>query len=112
MKYIEQAIDLESPWAKKYLELVSRPDKCAVREVHHIVPVAFYEDVLGVVSTRQSGSPDMNPENLVELSGGHHLLAHYYLYRCARQCIKVQMASAVSMMFSLGDLKIRLSELT
>lgn len=110
--HIEQAVDLDSPWAKKYLELVSRPDSGIATEVHHIVPVAFYEDVLGVLTTRQSGTPDMIPGNLVKLSRGHHLLAHYYLYRCCRQCIRAQMASAVSMMLNAKDLEIRLSELT
>lgn len=112
MKYLEDAINMKSPWAKKYLELVSRDDQCENTVTHHIVPVAFYEYVLHRTDTRQAGSPDMEGENLVKLSGGHHLLAHYYLYRCARPCIKPQMASAVSMMFNLKDIDLRLSELT
>lgn len=111
-KYIEEAIDLKSPYAKKYLKIVSRADIGRKTEDHHIVPVAYFEDVLGLKGCRKAYSPDMDRSNIVSLSPGRHLLAHYYLYKCSRKCIRPQMASAVSMMFSLKDLDKRISELT
>lgn len=90
-KHIEHAIDLESPYAKKYLELVSKPSTSKFTEDHHIVPVAYFADVMGISECRSANSP---------------------VYRCARPCIRAQMANAVSLMFSLNDLNIRLSELT
>lgn len=111
-KYIEEAIDLKSPYAKKYLKIVSRADIGSKTEDHHIVPVAYFEDVLGLKGCRKAYSPDMDRSNIVSLSPGRHLLAHYYLYKCSRKCIRPQMASAVSMMFSLKDLDKRISELT
>lgn len=111
-KYIEEAIDIKSPYAKKYLKIVSRADIGDKTEDHHIVPVAYFEDVLGLKGCRKAYSPDMDSSNIVSLSPGRHLLAHYYLYKCARKCIRPQMASAVSMMFSLKDLDKRISELT
>lgn len=111
-KYIEEAIDLNSPYAKKYLKIVSRADIGRKTEDHHIVPVAYFEDVLGLKGCRKAYSPDMDKSNIVSLSPGRHLLAHYYLYKCSRKCIRPQMASALSMMFSLKDLNKRISELT
>lgn len=112
MKYIEEAIDIKSPYAKKYLKLVSRSDTGDRTEDHHIVPVAYFSDVLKIKNVRKASSPDMDRDNIVALTPGHHLLAHYYLYKCARECIRPQMASAVSMMFSLKDIDTRISQLT
>ena len=112
IKYISSAIDINSVWARKYLALVAADDKVDTVEVHHIVPVAFYEIVLGISYTRHSDSKDMVKDNLVSLSRGHHLLAHYYLYKCAMPCIKAAMASALSMMLKGRDIKKRLSDLT
>lgn len=99
MNHIKQAIDIDSEYAKKYLELVSRPDSCRFTEDHHIVPVAYFVDVLGLDGVRRSGSPDMAKGNIVTLSKGRHLLAHYYLVRCAKPCIKSQMVNAFRMMY-------------
>lgn len=112
MNYLSSAIDMNSKWSKKYIKLVSSSDRGDSLEVHHIVPVAFYEIVLGKSYTRHSDSIDMKKENLVSLSRGHHLLAHYYLYKCAMPCIKAAMAGALSMMLKGRDVKERLSELT
>lgn len=112
MDYLSRAIDLNSKWSKKYIKLVSSSDRGDSLEIHHIVPVAFYEIVLGNSYTRHSDSIDMKKENLVSLSRGHHLLAHYYLYKCAMPCIKAAMAGALSMMLKGRDLNERLSELT
>lgn len=87
-KHIEYAIDMESPYAKKYLELVSKPSTCKFTEDHHIVPVAYFVDVMGISDVRRPGSLDMAKENIVTLSKGRHLLAHYYLVRCAQKCIR------------------------
>lgn len=112
MKYIEDAIDIKSEYGRKYMALISRPDAGNDTEVHHIVPVAYYENVLGVVYTRRTDSKDMNKDNLVSLSKGHHLLAHYYIYKCSKPCIRAAMAGALSMMLRGKDVKSRLSELT
>lgn len=99
--HLAKAIDLESEYASKYLELIAAPGKCAgASEDHHIVPVAFYADVLGITTCRQAGSPDMVRNNIVTLSKGQHLVAHYYLLRCARQCIKAQMYNAFRRMYN------------
>lgn len=96
--YLIDCIDLDSPDAPKYIGTVSVPDSCRHSDIHHIVPVAYYEDVLGETVTRRAKSPDMHPDNLVRLSKGHHLKAHYYLSRCALPCILPQMACAFSKM--------------
>ena len=94
MKYIEDCIDCGSEYGKKYIALVSSDDTVQATQLHHIVPVAYYRDVLGVTECRKKGSPDMDPDNLVKLSVGKHLLAHYYLMKCAKKCIKAQMVNA------------------
>ena len=104
MKYIEEAIDTGSEYGRKYLELVSRGDYGDNLEAHHIVPVAYFADVLGIKECRTSKSPDMAKENLVSLSRGHHVLAHFYLAKCARKCIAVQMRNAFCLTFQTTDL--------
>lgn len=103
MKYLEEAIDTGCEYGKKYMELVSKDDKCAYTEEHHIVPVAFFRDVLGITTCRQASSPDMDSKNLVKLSKGHHLLAHYYLMKCARKCIRTQMVNAFRCTYKTGS---------
>lgn len=103
MKYIEEAIEVSSEYGRKYLELVSRGDYGDNLEVHHIVPVAYFADVLGIKECRTSKSPDMARENLVSLSRGHHVLAHFYLAKCARKCIAVQMRNAFCLTFQTTD---------
>lgn len=102
-KHIEYAIDMESPYAKKYLELVSKPSTCKFTEDHHIVPVAYFVDVMGISDVRRPGSLDMAKENIVTLSKGRHLLAHYYLVRCAQKCIRSQMVNAFRRMYNDRD---------
>lgn len=102
MKYLEEAIDTGCEYGKKYMKLVSKDDMCAYTEEHHIVPVAFFRDVLGITTCRQASSPDMDSKNLVKLSKGHHLLAHYYLMKCARKCIRTQMVNAFRCTYKTG----------
>lgn len=94
MVYINECIDSETEFGKKYLSLVSKDDELMATHLHHIVPVAYFKDVLGISECRKKGSPDMDPDNLVKLSVGKHLLAHYYLMKCAKKCIKAQMVNA------------------
>lgn len=101
--HLSEILDPRSPYSRKYRELVSRPDYCDNTETHHIVPVAYFEDVLGMVGCRTAGSPDMYPENLVPLSRGHHVLAHFYLAKAARKCIAVQMRNAFCLTFQTTD---------
>ena len=103
MKYIEEAIDTNSEYGKKYLALVSRNDTGSNLETHHIVPVAYFADVLGYKECRLSSSPDMVSENLVSLTRGHHVLAHFYLAKCARKCISIQMINAFCLTFQTTD---------
>lgn len=103
MKYIEEAIDIGSEYGMKYLELVSRGDYGDNLEVHHIVPVAYFADVLGIKECRTSKSPDMEPDNLVSLSKGRHVLAHFYLAKCAKPCIAVQMRNAFCLTYQTTD---------
>lgn len=63
MKYIEEAIDTVSEYGRKYLELVSRGDYGDNLEVHHIVPVAYFADVLGIKECRTSKSPEVFVRN-------------------------------------------------
>lgn len=102
-KYIDEAIDLNNEYAKKYIKLVSHQDTTGFIETHHIVPVAFYRDILHVAKCRTQGSIDMEPSNLVALSKGHHLLAHYYLMRCAKKVISKQMENAFKLIYDLTD---------
>lgn len=94
MVYINECIDSETEFGKKYLSLVSKDDEVMATHLHHIVPVAYFKDVLGISECRKKGSPDMDKDNLVKLSVGKHLLAHYYLMKCAKKCIKAQMVNA------------------
>lgn len=104
MKYIEDCIDCGSEYGKKYIALVSSDDTVKATQLHHIVPVAYYRDVLGVTECRKKGSPDMDPDNLVKLSVGKHLLAHYYLMKCAKKCIKAQMTNAFMCTYKTSSL--------
>lgn len=104
MKYIEDCIDCGSEYGKKYIALVSSDDTVKATQLHHIVPVAYYRDVLGVTECRKKGSPDMEPDNLVKLSVGKHLLAHYYLMKCAKKCIKAQMTNAFMCTYKTSSL--------
>ena len=82
--HLADCIDLDNPYAQKYIELISTPDVENEVEEHHIVPVAFYKYVLGCEKTRLVSSLDMVPENIVSLSKEHHITAHYYLARCIK----------------------------
>lgn len=103
MNYIEEAIDSQCEYGRKYLELVSGCDYGDNLEVHHIVPVAYFSDVLGIKECRTSRSPDMARENLVSLSKGRHVLAHFYLAKCAKPCIMVQMRNAFCLTYQTTD---------
>ena len=98
-------IDMNNEFAQKYLTLVSSEDTDQYTEIHHIVPVAYFRDVLQEGDVRKNRSPDMNPANLVKLSKARHLLAHYYLSQCALESIKNQMETAFCLMFQVIDLK-------
>lgn len=102
--HIKQAIDLSNPYAALYLDVVSLPSSEAVTDTHHIVPVSFYRDVLGEDRVRMADTPDMDRRNLVKLTPGKHLLAHYYLCKCAQKCIRVQMENAFALMYSTFDI--------
>lgn len=82
--YLADCIDLDNPYAQKYIELISTPDAGDEVEGHHIVPAAFYKYVLGCEKTRLVSSLDMVPENIVKLSKEHHITAHYFLARCIK----------------------------
>ena len=82
--HLADCIDLENPYAQKYIELIATPDAGTDVERHHIVPVAFYRYVLGCEKTRLVSSSDMVPENIIQLAKEHHILAHYYLARCIK----------------------------
>lgn len=82
--HLADCIDLDNPYAQKYIELISTPDAGTGVEGHHIVPAAFYKYVLGCEKTRLVSSLDMAPENIVQLSKEHHIIAHYYLARCIK----------------------------
>lgn len=101
--YLSEAIDLDSPYAGRYLDLVSKNDSSEGTHRHHIVPVTYYLDVLGCTEVRKVGTLDMVAENLVYLTRGHHLLAHYYLSKCARECIRHQAVSAFRIMYDTTD---------
>lgn len=61
----------------KYIEIVSKEETQALlTEKHHIVPVSYFK------LTNQE--IDNSAENIVKLSIYNHLLAHYYLYNCAK----------------------------
>ena len=105
MKYIEECIDTTSEYGQKYLALVAKNDTVSATHTHHIVPVAYYKDVLGITKCRASNSIDMDASNLVKLSVGKHLLAHYYLMKCARPCIKAQMTNAFMCTYKTTDTK-------
>lgn len=101
--YLSEAIDLDSPYANRYLDLVSKSDSSEGTHRHHIVPVTYYLDVLGCAEVRKVGTPDMAEANLVYLTRGRHLLAHYYLSKCARECIRHQAVSAFRIMYDTTD---------
>lgn len=82
--YLCDCIDSQSPYAEKYLALVSADENIPGAEGHHIVPVAYYRYVLGCDTVRRVSSPDMVPENIVNLGKTHHILAHYFLARCIK----------------------------
>lgn len=82
--HLADCIDLDNPYAKKYINLISTPDAGTEVEGHHIVPAAYYKYVLGCEKTRLVSSLDMVPENIVQLSKEHHIIAHYFLARCIK----------------------------
>lgn len=71
---------------------------------HHIIPVAYFRHVLKIKDCRRLGCLDMSEDNLVELSVGQHLLAHYYLMKSARHCIKNAMERAFACMYNTSDI--------
>lgn len=101
--YFKDILDPETPGVDKYIKLVSVPDYGDDTEVHHIVPVAYFEDVLGLKNCRMAGSPDMAKGNLVRLSKGRHVLAHFYLAKYAKKCIAVQMRNAFCLTYQTTD---------
>lgn len=101
--YFDEILDPEAPGVDKYISLVSNPDSGKDTEVHHIVPVAYFKDVLGRTDCRMAGAPDMNPVNLVPLSKGRHVLAHFYLAKYAKKCIAVQMRNAFCQTYQTTD---------
>ena len=82
--HLPECIDLDNPYANKYIEIISTADSENDLEGHHIVPAAFYKYVLGCEKTRLVSSLDMIPENIVRLTKINHILAHYYLARCIK----------------------------
>lgn len=101
--YFREILDPETPGVDRYIALVSSPDSGKDTEVHHIVPVAYFKDVLARTDCRMAGSPDMNPVNLVPLSKGRHVLAHFYLAKYAKKCIAVQMRNAFCQTYQTTD---------
>lgn len=101
--YFKDILDPETPGVDKYIKLVTVPDSGDDTEVHHIVPVAYFEDVLGLKNCRMAGSPDMAKGNLVRLSKGRHVLAHFYLAKYAKKCIAVQMRNAFCLTYQTTD---------
>ena len=103
VKYLNDAIDTNSEYGKKYIRLVSHADTNTCVEGHHIVPVAYYKHVLHISNCRTKGSIDTETSNMVNLSKGHHLLAHYYLMKCAKQCISYYMECAFKQSYKTTD---------
>ena len=97
--YLAECIFMDSESAKKYIEIVSSPDTEAEKaDIHHIVPVSYFRQEIGIDNARSAYSPDMAPENLVRLTHERHLLAHYYLHLCIRPKYRNAMALAFAMM--------------
>ena len=82
--HLSDCIDLDNPYANKYIELISNPNDGDNLQGHHIVPAAFYKYVLGCEKVRLVSSLDMVPDNIVHLTKTNHVLAHYYLARCIK----------------------------
>ena len=103
VKYLNDAIDTNSEYGKKYIRLVSHADTNTCVEGHHIVPVAYYKHVLHISNCRTKDSIDTEPSNMVNLTKGHHLLAHYYLMKCAKPCISYYMECAFKQSYKTTD---------
>ena len=82
--HLADCIDFTSPYAEKYISIVSVQESGESLVGHHIVPGAFYKYVLGCNNTRRVSSPDMVPANIAHLSKVNHIVAHYYLARCIK----------------------------
>lgn len=100
-QYINKVIDVNSEYGKKYLDIVSKGDTGAYTRIHHIVPASYFKDVLGDDDPRAKGARGSHESNLVSLTDGHHLLAHFYLMKCAKKCIARQMRRAFHVMYSM-----------
>lgn len=87
--HLEECIDISSAYAQKYIKLVVSNKINLTGFGHHIVPAAFYKYVLGYEKTRTATSPDMDSENIVNLSKQDHILAHYLLAKCVHSSNKM-----------------------
>lgn len=97
--YIKYAINTTSEYGKKYIDLVSKSDTGLFKHVHHIVPVAYFKNVLGDTNARARGARASHKSNIVSLTVGHHLLAHFYLMKSAKGCIAGQMKRAFRFLY-------------
>ena len=100
-KYIKKIIDVNSEYGKKYLDIVSKGDTGEFTRLHHIIPVSYFRTVLGEPDARNNKHMASHESNLVALTDGRHLLAHYYLMKSAKKCIVRSMRRAFHVMYSV-----------
>ena len=109
-KYILSCIDMENPYASKYVREVEYGDENE-GVTHHIVPVYFFKKVLNIKKLRvkgtdkRRGSVDMQPENLMIISKARHLVMHYYLYKSSVVELRDSAMNAFAFMFENGGME-------
>lgn len=95
---LKHNIVFQNEYLDKYIELISREgDSGNNIELHHIVPVKVFDLTNTII--------DNNRYNLIPLTRCNHILAHYYLFKCALDP-KFRRASALAVYLMLGGNRI------
>ena len=104
----------DNEYLSAYVELMHNfnTDASGHRELHHIIPAAVYRYQFScktAIEARRQADLDKN-NHTVSLLYKDHVLAHYFLYFCAKGKVKNSMAKAVMCM--LGNLEVGTLDLT
>ena len=94
-------IDTKNQFFIKYKELIennlNNPKEKHKTQSHHIIPRSYY---------KQENLPlDNSKKNLVNLKYADHILAHWYLYKCANKDY-FQYSNLYALFYMLNTLKI------
>jgi len=96
-EYVDECFE-RNEWFDKMMELFKIKEE---GEKHHIIPKAFF---------KKKKLKIIDENNLITLSRKNHILAHYYIFKCAKEIIRKEMSVALSLMLREVSLDMNITE--